>query len=150
MECGSVPTISGWSHATRVPSQIMWADVRSRSQLTLMQITYQCMGSHDAKLCKTVGGGHTLRVDPSAPPSAALRASAHQAYGPSAPGLGSPLGQNDRKGAAGKSTALHVKVICCSAQFLINRRSLARKRPRDSISAHGSIESLVSKSAPKA
>jgi hypothetical protein len=33
MECGSVPTISGWSHAMWVPSQIMWADVRSWSQL---------------------------------------------------------------------------------------------------------------------
>jgi hypothetical protein len=33
MECGSVPMISGWSHAMWVPSQIMWADGRSRSQL---------------------------------------------------------------------------------------------------------------------
>jgi hypothetical protein len=37
-QCGSVPMISGWSHAMWVPSQIMWADVRPQSQLIWARI----------------------------------------------------------------------------------------------------------------
>jgi hypothetical protein len=38
MECGSVPMISGWSHAMWVPSQIMRADVWPQSQLIWARI----------------------------------------------------------------------------------------------------------------